>query len=169
MADRRTLSAVTLTVLVCLLAAAAFLGWRALSSPLPDSDDEAGAGPRCDSGLAKGDVVRTKDVTVSVYNAGSRSGLASQTRDELAARGFIPGDAGNAPEELESVRFVRILAPSTKDPAARLVAAQFGRNTLIAATREDLGPGVDLVVGDSFVGLVKAPRKIRATAPGSGC
>jgi hypothetical protein len=34
---------------------------------------------------------------------------------------------------------------------------------------QDLGSGVEVVVGDKFKGLAKAPRKIRADAPGSGC
>jgi hypothetical protein len=168
-ARRRTLTAVTLTVLVALLAVGAFIGWRALFSPL-ESESEAGSGTDqgCADGVARGDTVRTRDVTVSVYNAGTRAGLAGQTQNELAARGFIPGDLGNAPDDVSSVRFVRVLAETRRDPAARLVALQFGRGTRVQAA-PDLGSGVEVIVGDRFGGLVKAPRKIRADAPGSGC
>jgi hypothetical protein len=167
--SRQTLTAVTLTVLVALLAVGAFVGWRALFSPLPDeTGTAAGSEDGCADGVARGDRVRTRDVTVSVYNAGTRSGLAGQTQDELVARGFIPGDIGNAPDDLAIVRFVRVLAETRKDPAARLVALQFGKGTVVQAA-DDLGPGVEVVVGDRFKGLVKAPRKIRADAPGSGC
>ncbi|HET6560467.1 MAG TPA: LytR C-terminal domain-containing protein [Marmoricola sp.] len=169
MANRRTLTGVTLTVLVALLAVGAFIGWRALFSPLPsESDPDADARQGCADGVARGDTVRTRDVTVSVYNAGSRAGLAGQTQDELAARGFIPGDLGNAPEDLEKVRFVRVLAETRTDPAARLVALQFGPKTKVHAA-PDLGKGVEVIVGDKFKGLDKAPRKLRAKAPGSGC
>lgn len=169
--DRRVVSGVTLLVLVGLLVAGAVVGWQRLSAPLPGRDDEPrrAAGPRCDDGVARGDVVRTADITVSVYNAGSRSGLAGQTQDELVARGFIPGEVGNAPEELLGVQFVRVLAATRTDPAARLVALQFGANTLIEAVEDDLGPGVEVVVGDDFLGLVEAPAKLRAQASGSGC
>ena len=40
---------------------------------------------------------------------------------------------------------------------------------MVQPTTEDLGPGVDIVVGDKFAGLVKAPRKIKAQTAGSGC
>jgi LytR cell envelope-related transcriptional attenuator len=166
-AKRRTLTAVTLTVLVALLAVGAFIGWRALFSPLAN-ESEAGSDQGCADGVARGDTVRTRDVTVSVYNAGTRAGLAGQTQNELAARGFIPGDLGNAPDDVSSVRFVRVLAETRRDPAARLVALQFGRDTRVQAA-PDLGSGVEVVVGDRFGGLVKAPRRIRADAPGSGC
>jgi hypothetical protein len=168
-AHRRTLTAVTLTVLIALLAVGAFVGWRALFSPLPsETEENPAAAPGCADGVARGDTVRTRDVTVSVYNAGTRSGLAGQTQDELVARGFIPGDLGNAPDDLSSVRFVRVLAETRRDPAARLVALQFGRDTRVQAA-PDLGSGVEVVVGDKFRGLDKAPRRIRADAPGSGC
>ena len=169
MATRRTLTAVTLCVLIGLLVAGAYVGWRALLAPVDGSDDPtAQGGPTCADGVRRGDTVRTRDVTVSVYNAGTRAGLAGQTQDELVARGFIPGDLGNAPDDLLGVRFVRVTAETRRDPAARLVALQFGRRTPVQAA-PDLGPGVEVVVGDRFDGLVKAPRRIRATARGSGC
>jgi hypothetical protein len=170
MAQRQALSAVTLVLLVGLLVVGASIGWRTLTAPVPGGDDTAQAtGPGCDAGVARGDVVRPADITVSVYNAGSRAGLAGQTLSQLGARGFIPADVGNAPEDLQDVDFVRVLAPSPQDPAARLVALQFGPNTLVEPTKENLGPGVEVVVGDRFVGLVKAPLKLRARTSGSGC
>ena len=172
MAKRQAVSAVTLVVLIGLLVVGAVVGWRALSAPVPGGDDDSAttaAEPTCKDGVTQGDVVRPRDITVSVYNAGSRSGLAGQTLSELQARGFIPGDVGNAPVELETVEFVRVLAPTETDPVARLVALQFGEQTLVQPVTDDLGPGVEIIVGDRFVGLVDAPRRIRADAPASGC
>jgi hypothetical protein len=169
--SRRLLSAVTITVLLLVLVLGAVIGWQALSAPLPGSDEPAAStpSPDCDPGLSKGDLVHASDVTVSVFNAGTRSGLAGQTQEQLTARGFIAGDVGNAPGTLAGVRFVRVLADTTTDPAAKLVARQFGRHTLIQKEDDDLGPGVEVVVGDRFVGLVKAPRQLKAAASGSGC
>jgi hypothetical protein len=125
---------------------------------------------RCDEeGVARGDVVRPADVTVSVYNAGTRTGLAGQTLDQLVARGFIKGRAGNAANKYASVRYVRVLAPTRNDPVAKLVALQFGPRTLVQAATRNQGPGVEVVVGDAFVGLAKAPTKLRAATSGSGC
>jgi hypothetical protein len=169
--DRRTgLAGITFLVLFGILALGAVVGWRAVSAPVPGATEATpSAGPSCRRGLSAGDVVRTGDVTVSVFNAGNRSGLADQTLSELTARGFISGEVGNAPGDVGDVRFVRVLAPSRNDPAAQLVARQFGPQTLVQPTKEDLGPGVDVIVGDRFAGLVKAPRRLKAQHAGSGC
>jgi hypothetical protein len=167
---RHLLTAVTLLVLVGLVGVGGYYGYQALFAPVPeDTVSAAPKGDRCDKGLRKGDTVRPRDVTVTVLNAGNRSGLASQVQQQLVARGFLAGTTDNAPDGT-SVRFVRVLAPSRKDPAARLVAVQFGRGTYVQRSRDDLGPGVDVVVGDRFRGLDKgAPRRLRATVAGSGC
>jgi hypothetical protein len=161
---------VTLVVLVGILVVGAYVGWQRLSAPVDENPAPTKAvGPRCDAGVHKGDVVRPRDVTVSVYNAGDRNGLAGQTMSELEARGFIAGEVGNAPADLASVDWVRVLARSKEDPAARLVALQFGKQTLVQPVKQDLGPGVEVIVGDKFLGLVKAPTEIKAQASGSGC
>lgn len=171
MTSRKVVSAVTMVVLLGLLVAGAWFGWQSMSAPLPGGEDEPAkrARPKCEGDFAKGDLVQPSDVTVSVFNAGSRSGLADQTLSELTARGFNRGDVGNAPTELETVQFVRVLSSSAEDPTARLVALQFGANTVVQATQEDLGPGVEVIVGDRFVGLVDAPSEIRAGRAGSSC
>jgi hypothetical protein len=170
--SRRLLSAVTIAVLLVLLAVGAVVGWKTLSAPFPGSANAASTHshkPTCDPRLTKGGLVHSTDVTVSVYNAGTRTGLAGQTQQQLVARGFIPGDVGNAPGNLGGVRFVRVLSHSRADPAARLVALQFGRHTFVQRSKASLGPGVDVIVGDRFVGLARAPRAIKARASGSGC
>ncbi|MDX6325670.1 MAG: hypothetical protein QOK15_2024 [Nocardioidaceae bacterium] len=169
MSRRSVLSAVTLTVLVALLVVGGVAGYRALVAPIPDSQGSAGPTHPCRHKVAKGDLVRSTDVTVSVFNAGTRTGLAGQTLDQLAARGFIKGSVGNAPNRFAAVRFVRVLAPSSHDPVARLVALQFGRHTLVQPVKRSQGRGVEVVVGDAFVGLTKAPTKLRAATAGTGC
>jgi hypothetical protein len=166
---RRAVSAVTLTVLVGLLVVGAVFGWRAMVAPTEDEDPAAARRARCDPQVARGDMVRPGDVKVSVYNAGTRSGLAGETLARLTDRGFRRGRVDNAPDVYASVRFVRVLAPTGRDPAAKLVALQFGAGTVVQRAQRNLGPGVEVVVGDAFFGLVKAPRKLRATAAGSGC
>lgn len=167
--ERRSRSAFTLLALCGVLAVLAVVGWRAVTAPGPWNDDFAATRTDCVAGLAKGDLVRTSDVTVSVYNAGTRTGLAGRTQEELLARGFLPGDIGNAPDDVGSTRRVTVLAPTSKDPAAMLVARQFGRDTRVRAYEDDLGSGVAVVVGDGFDGLAPAPRRMRAQAEGSGC
>jgi hypothetical protein len=166
---RSVLSAVTLTFLVGLLVVGAVVGYKALVAPVPDVTGDGGNSHPCRHKIAKGDLVQSRDVTVSVYNAGSRTGLAGQTLDQLASRGFIKGRAGNAPNKYASVRYVRVLAPTRNDPVAKLVARQFGPRTLVQQVTRNQGPGVEVVVGDAFVGLAKAPTKLRAATAGSGC
>jgi hypothetical protein len=158
-----------MAVLVGLMLAGGVVGWTALFSPLPEDEETTSSEPRCDPGLAPGDTVHTRDVTVSVFNAGTRSGLAGDTQQRLVARGFLAGEVGNAPDALADVRFVRVIAPARNDPAAQLVALQFGPDTLVDTRGDDLGPGVDVVVGDRFRGLVRAPRALTAERRGSGC
>ena len=165
--DRRALSAVTLLVLCGILALFVVVGWRSLTASGP-WDDAGPTSADCVEGLSKGDLVRTTDVTVSVYNAGTRSGLAGRTQEELLARGFLPGELGNAPDDVSNVRRVAVLAASANDPAAMLVARQFGKGTKVRK-HEDVGSGVEVVVGDRFRGLADAPRRMRAQADGSGC
>lgn len=161
------MTAITLLALCAILGAAVFFGWRTLTAPGP-WDDAGAAATGCVEGLSEGDLVRTTDITVSVYNAGTQSGLAGRTQEELLGRGFLPGDLGNAPEDIGKVRRVAVLAPKENDPAAMLVARQFGKKTQVRE-HDDIGSGVEVVVGDRFRGLAPAPRRMRAQADGSGC
>jgi hypothetical protein len=162
------LTGVTLLVLLVLVGMGGYYGYRALFAPVDESVTASPKDGGCQE-LTKGEVVRPRDVTVTVLNAGSRTGLAGQVQQQLVRRGFHAGNIDNAPEGT-GVRFVRVRAASVKDPAARLVAAQFGKGTLLVHSKEDLGPGVDVIVGDRYKGLEKhAPRKLRATVAGSGC
>jgi hypothetical protein len=163
------MTATTMVVLLLILLVGAFVGWRTFSAPLPGSGSSASAKVHCVKGLKRGQVVHSDEVTVSVYNAGTRSGLAGRTLQQLLSRRFIPGDVGNAPGNLSGVHFVRVLSPTRADPAARLVALQFGPHTTVQVSHADLGPGVEVIVGDRFVGLKHAPQQLRARASGSGC
>ncbi len=165
---RHLLTGVTLLVLLVLVAVGGYYGYRALFAPVDESVSASPADRGCER-VRKGEVVRPRDVTVTVLNAGSRTGLAGRVQQALVRRGFHAGSTDNAPEGTQ-VRFVRVRAPSVKDPAARLVAAQFGKGTLVVHSKDDLGPGVDVVVGDRYRGLERgAPRKLRAAVAGSGC
>jgi hypothetical protein len=55
------------------------------------------------------------------------------------------------------------------DSAAKLVAASLGRRTKIEITKTDLGPGVDVIVGNKFKGIRKSPKKIRLADPVEKC
>ena len=85
----------TLAVLAVLVLIGVAWGWKSMSTPFPHQ-----ATPKdCYSTrLQPGDRVSPPKVTVSVYNASDRVGLAGRTMSALEAQGFDAGKVGNAPE-----------------------------------------------------------------------
>ncbi|MDO8121953.1 LytR C-terminal domain-containing protein [Isoptericola sp. b490] len=90
-------------------------------------------------------------VTVSVYNASSRNGLAGTTADVLAGRGFAIGTVADYPGSAPAVP-VEVLFGETGIANAYTVAAQLIKPRLVLDTRQDAS--VDLVVGVDFAGMV---------------
>lgn len=170
MGRRAITSALTMLALIGLLVLGAVWGWSSLFAPLPeDATGVEEPAPTCDTQRVRaGEKIRSDQVRVSVFNAGGRSGLAGQTIDALVERGFLPGDVGNAPADLQ-VRKVQVWSTVKGDPQARLVARQFGRSVKVRFSDEDLGPGVDVVVGDRFRSLARAPRAMRVEEPLEFC
>ena len=156
MSGRHVTTGVTLLVLLGILVAGGLYGLDALFKPLPGDSSGKAAGCSTTS-IKKGQRIRAHQVQVSVFNAGTRSGLADETLGALRARGFRKGEAGNAPSGAK-VKRVQVWTTQRNDAAARLVAHQFGRATKVRFVDTDLGPGVDVVVGNRFGKLVKAKR-----------
>jgi hypothetical protein len=156
--------------LIGLLVLGTVWGWNSLFAPLPEdalSGEEPA--PTCSTQrVDAGGKLRSDQVQVSVFNAGGRSGLAGQTLDALLERGFLPGDIGNAPSDLE-VPKVQVWSTVKGDPQARLVARQFGKNVKVRFSDEDLGPGVDVIVGDGYRTLAPAPKTLRVQEPLDFC
>ena len=96
MRRRHITTAVTLLVLVGILAAGAVIGIRSLLAPI--HDDTSDAAPSCSTkDVRRGQRISARQVAVSVYNAGTRAGLADETMGVLTGRGFQKGSVGNAP------------------------------------------------------------------------
>jgi hypothetical protein len=165
---RRLTTAATLIVLLLVLGAMAVYGFNALTKPLPGSG--ASAEKKC-TGAEKQvqGFLKRSQVQVSVFNAGTREGLAGTTLEKVEDAGFRAGNAGNAPKSA-GVRRAIVWTTKEHDRAALLVARAFGRRTKVEVTKTDLGPGIDVLVGNSFKGLaVKAPKRIRLAAPVETC
>ncbi|MFD4386860.1 LytR C-terminal domain-containing protein [Streptomyces sp. NPDC058486] len=93
-------------------------------------------------------------VTVNVYNATPRKGLAKATADELKKRGFAIGKIGNAPAALDKkVPGAGLLlgAPTATKGAFAVLGTQLaGATTKVdARTTAD----VDLIIGTAFKAL----------------
>jgi hypothetical protein len=149
-------STVVLLGLCVLLAVLGVWGYNAATEPFPGKSDP----PKCvDTPVQAGDKVFPAQVTVSVYNASDRNGLAGLTMDLLVDEGFGRGDTGNAPRDAE-VDHATIWTEDPDSPAVALVASKLGRVEI--EERAGRGVGVTVLVGDSFEELSKGQRRVVA-------
>ncbi|MFJ7996889.1 LytR C-terminal domain-containing protein [Streptomyces sp. NPDC096310] len=94
---------------------------------------------------------RPGEITVNVYNATPRGGLAKTTADELRKRGFVIGKVGNAPETYDKKvpgAGVLLGATSDMDSALTVLGTQLKGATPKADTRKT--KDVDLIIGSAF-------------------
>jgi hypothetical protein len=166
---RHLTTAVTLLVLLGLLGLGLLLGVRSLTAPVPGAHKASSGSASCNAtAVRKGQRISTRQVQVSVFNAGSRAGLADETMAVFVKRGFKKGAIGNAPSGV-NVKKAQVWTTRRNDASARLVALQLGKKVKVHFKDVDLGPGVDVVVGDSFGKLVKATRSVTAKRAVSVC
>jgi hypothetical protein len=170
---RRVVSWVTLAGTAVATLVMAVWGFQAFTAPIDDGGDQASS-PTDEVSCAPGQEVtvkylRRREVTVSVYNAGKKAGRAGDTMDRLQRAGFQVGAIGNAPEGTRVAR-VEVRAAKADDPAARLVALAFGRDVPVTVSTSDLGPGVDVIIGDRFKRLDgAAPARVELDQPTVTC
>lgn len=142
------------------------IGWGTLQliDVFTDGGKASAAGPKADCGSratpsanAAAPLPQPGKITVNVFNATTRSGLAKQTADELKKRGFKIGDVGNAAKEYDKkVKGTGLLLgpSSAQDTALPVLGTQLGT----AERRTDparKGPAVDLIIGNGFKELTK--------------
>ncbi|MFE9497602.1 LytR C-terminal domain-containing protein [Streptomyces collinus] len=107
---------------------------------------------------------RPGDITVNVYNATPRGGLAKDTAAELKKRGFRIGHVGNATKEFDKkVKGTGVLLgpASALNSSLPVLATQLAG----AERRTDVahkGADVDLIIGDGFKNLTARPAADRA-------
>lgn len=153
-------SALTLTVAVLVFVLGGVVGFRLLTS----SADTATAAPTCrPSVVKKGQPLASNLVTVNVFNASNRSGLANRVLINLQANGFLGGQIANSTSRTKPQR-VAILTKDRKDPRVRLVAKQFADKVSYAEPDITVEDGVVVIVGDDYTGLRDKTRTtIRST------
>ncbi|MFC6285546.1 LytR C-terminal domain-containing protein [Nocardioides sp. GCM10027113] len=158
-------STMVLAGLGLVLVAAAIWGWTAATEPFPGRTEL----PACvDRPIAQGEKVFADQVTVSVYNASDRNGLASRTMTLFTDAGFGEGDTGNAPRSAD-VKMATIWTEDPGNPAVKLVQSRLGKKRTVIEEREGLGVGVTVLVGDGFKDLVKGRRAVKATEDTEVC
>jgi hypothetical protein len=171
MTGRRLVTGATLVGLVVVVCIMAVWGFKAATAPIEDDSTTAGSsGPTCGpEAQTVQKYVRRSEVTVSVFNAGAKAGRAQQTLDLLEQAGFKPGEVNNAPEGV-TVDRAAVYTTKADDPAAELVARALGKKTQVVHSDEELGPGVDVMVGARFKKLdASAPARIELPEPETSC
>jgi LytR cell envelope-related transcriptional attenuator len=154
---------ITLLVLLGVLLGAAYYGWKTIISPATGDDNTSQQTPHHKPTCVdkhvyhKGLKVKSKTITINVYNAGAISGLADQTLSALGGKGFRPGVADNAPSGVSATN-VTILTSEKQAPQVQLVASQF-KGRVAYATGPALAAGIDVVVGNDFVGTNPNAKK----------
>ncbi|MFJ4580793.1 LytR C-terminal domain-containing protein [Streptomyces echinatus] len=110
-------------------------------------------------------------ITVNVFNATKRTGLAKKTADELRKRGFRIGSVGNAAKDYDQkVKGTGLLlgSPAAQDSSLRVLGTQLAGAPVRADGRK--GADLDLIIGDGFKGLTRQAAADQAltslTAPG---
>jgi hypothetical protein len=140
---------------------ATVVGWKAVMAPMPGLS----ASESCHIEDLE-QTMRIGDVQVSVYNASTEAGLAGEYMTALTDRGFREGSLGNTEAD---VRTVEIRSSTQDSPEARLVAKQFGRDVEAIYSDTDLGPGVDVILGNRVQRLRRVVKEINYVAEVEVC
>lgn len=152
-------------------AAVLFLGGLATGVKLlTASADTAPASASCeDRTIESGQKLTSNLVTVNVFNASRRAGLANRVDINLQRNGFLGGQIGNNTSATKPRR-VAILTDDRRDPQVRLVAAQFRDKVAYAKPDITVDSGVIVIVGDDYTGLdKKAEASLTAREPVTLC
>lgn len=154
----------TLAVLGVLVLLGVVWGWSSLTTPFPHQ-----ATPQvCNATTVQpGDRVSAPKVTVSVYNASERVGLAERTMSAFENQGFGPGEVGNAPKSA-SVLYAQVWTQDPHNPAVQLVKSRLGPRARIV-THKSKGPGVTVMVGPHFAKLVQGKQSTKVTQAATIC
>ncbi len=120
---------------------------------------EPPAAPTCEPRtIAAGDKLTSNLVTVNVFNASKKSGLANRVNINLQRNGFLGGEIGNSNSGAKPAP-VTILTNDAKDPRVKLVAAQFMNKVRYSVPDIAVKEGVVIVIGDGFTKLKSKPER----------
>jgi hypothetical protein len=158
---RRQRTVRTLTVIALMMfgsfavAAAYFQGWLGNSA-------KPSAAPGCQTAV-RSQSLSPEEVTINVYNATDRAGLAASVAKSLRALGFTVAKVANDPTGKSMAGIGEVRHGPTAAAGATLVAARLSGAKVVRDDRTD--DTVDLVLGKRFRAL-KAPA--RAGPPKAG-
>ena len=156
---RRRRALITLGVVALMLF---FAFWYAYSYYQDSNTPRASASPTC-TATATSTAKTPSQVTVNVYNATDRSGLAAKTASDVRKRGFKVSAVSNDPLQKDVTVAAEVRYGTTGTSAAQLVMALVKGSKAIKDSRTD--SSVDLVLGAKFKALTAAPKATTPATP----
>ena len=161
---RRRRALITLGIVALMLF---FAFWYAYSYYQDSKSPRATANPTC-TATATSTAKTPSQVTVNVYNATERNGLAAKTAAEVRKRGFKVATVSNDPLNRNVTTAAEVRFGSKGAASSKLVLALVKGSKAVKDKRTDAT--VDLVLGDRFTALA-APAKpaVAASSATGGC
>jgi hypothetical protein len=157
-AQRHRVAPWVLGVLIAVFLGSAYWGYQALFRP-PDAPPPP---PPCIVQTTSSELSTTQ-VTVNVFNGGTKSGQAKVVADALAGQGFVIGYVDNA----QPVSWVTVVGTAKDSPEVQLVASFFPDAVLRADERET--HSVDVIVNNLWEGLPEGTPTTISIDAGTVC
>jgi hypothetical protein len=154
---RRRRALITLLVVALMLF---FAFWYAYSYYRDSDRAKAAPSPTC-TATATSTVRTPAQVTVNVYNATERAGLAAKTAADVRKRGFRVATVSNDPLQKDVTIAAEVRYGASGTASAKLVLTLVKGAKAIKDSRTD--SSVDLVLGATFTKLTPAPKAPTAT------
>ena len=154
----------TLIVVGVVLLGLFFAFWYALSYYQADSSRETSAGSAPTCRTPGPDELVPQAVTVNVYNATNREGLAAKTAKALEERGFTIGEVANDPTDRKTPKVAEFRYGEEGKVSVRYLRTFLQKGTKNHNDGRE-GATIDLVLGSDFTGLTPAPTGSAAPLP----
>lgn len=160
---RRRRALITLGIVALMLF---FAFWYAYSYFQESNKPHAAPSTTC---TATSSVRVPSQVTVNVYNATERTGLAAKTASDVRKRGFKVSAVSNDPLQKKVAVAAEVRYGATGTTSAKLVLALVKGAKGVKDSRTD--SSVDLVLGAKFTALTPPPKATAgaAASSSSGC
>jgi hypothetical protein len=164
---RRRRALITLGIVALMLF---FAFWYAYSYYQDSNKTKASPTPTCTAtttakttGKATPAVRTPGQVTVNVYNATERSGLAAKTAADIRKRGYKVSTVSNDPLQRNVAIAAEVRYGTSGTASAKLVLTLVKGSKGVKDSRTD--SSVDLVLGEKFTALTAAPKAAPANTP----
>ena len=149
----------TLLVLLGVLCYGAWWGWTKVISPVPPTPPTPCVPQKVQAGELK-----ATQVTVSVFNGGTKKGLAGDVGRSLRQRGFKVQRTSNTDQKIGKTV---IVGAGAKNPEVLLVQRFFKESVVKADKRAD--HSVDVLVGNDYGGFDKKAKTTFAVKAKTVC